>query len=223
MPGNVLHQVVSLDGSVLRIDRSADPKLMFSTDPGRFEFDLADFDAYVLCGLGLSLFRILTLCETHVPDDFRPPYNNRQLVSSECFRSASIAASHTYQAFRRSREIAALFDRPIVALPEPLPSHMNKDNAKFRPLREAIEGGNEMALARYFEAMLAGFSTPQIAVVRQPAETLQSPVLTRPAFARDSKRLRSDIVADHADNEALHMNGEFGAIMLREGLKHILH
>jgi hypothetical protein len=223
MRGNVLHQVISMEGSILRIDRSASPKLMFSTSPGCYEFDLATFDSFVLCGLNLNVFRLLPLIETHVPDDFHMPKGGCQLVSSACFAKMSVAAGRSGQAFRRSREIEARLNRRVVVIPEPLPAGIGRNHEKFQPLERLLGTGNEGAMARYFDVMLEGFATPGIAVVKQPKETLRSPLLTLPEFTRDAKRLRSELASDHGEDEVLHMNGEFGAIMLREGLKHILH
>lgn len=196
---------------------------------------LADYDAIVVVGGGPRLFSIAGLMK-----DYCPPFANPGLVppgpgdealrdglwrfhgktvphpvSDAFFLELLGARMAKSTAVMLCRAIAAAATAPLFHLPAPFPSAdlltLKPRNAVSRlaslGLGPVLADQLRMALGQ----ALAGVAT----VIEPPERLLVDGILTDRIYGSGGARLVDDN-GDHGEEEVLHMNGAYGAILMRE-------
>jgi hypothetical protein len=208
-----LRKLVHQDGAFVAHDRELADAFRLSAD-GKSRIEIAAYDAFVALGLGARV-DVAALCGPHGTIRHRGFGRVDDLVSEACF-TAMVEAS-----FRNS--IAYWFldcmrgAKPVLICPTPFRSEnelvwafMGKarrfENTQLR--REVI------AQAQTIGSAFAARHGAEF--VWQDEATLGAPGFTRPEFGRNALRLDKPPMED-----GMHMNEEFGAVMLDRVLARI--
>ncbi len=182
------------------------------TSGGQREILLADHDAVLLLGLGVSVKRILRLYRTHVwhgvaPDPARVMVPTRFVRDFLTERYGSTLMGETADKVRQGRNM------PIIAVAEPFWASWAREDSGDKPdygWDAAIRAGDADRLGHMFHEVVAASLAGRATYVPQDAETVEHGILTRAAFNKDASRL---ISGEGGGTDAAHMNGAFGAVM----------
>lgn len=182
------------------------------TSGGQREIVLADYDAVLLLGLGVSVKRILRLYKTHVwhglaPDPARVMLPTRFVREFLAERYGSTLMGETADKVRQGREM------PILAVAEPFWASWAREDSGDKPdygWDAAIRAGDAERLGQMFHETVSAGLSGRASYVPQDAETVEHGILTRAAFNKDASRL---ISGEGGGTDAAHMNGAFGAAM----------
>jgi hypothetical protein len=155
----------------------------------------ADFDAYILHGLGASVSRIIS----------RWPREQGGDISAEWLTALSRSALGGVRAFALAKAVRSLTKAEIVVVPTP-----------FRPKPffdevPRLDAETWEAVARVFNDVSSEIVTGIPAhFIAQSPETVGNPPVTTKA------RYRSD-----RHDDRFHANGEFGKIVMRNAMAHL--
>jgi len=171
-----------------------------------------DYDVYVLCGLGLSPHNV-----TYVYNRCRAFHHALEpklpLVSGAMLRAAIASQLDVSDAFRMLRTLRQITGAPALLIASPLPARAR--TKEFWP--EVEKNGDVSDLLSVFRSVCASVLREMNAeFIRQPEETLADECATRDEFGRNAERL----FPGHPDDYS-HMNGAYGAIILRAVLERI--
>lgn len=180
---------------------------------GSESVDLSDYDVICVHALGLGIF---SATRAHVTHGFRPRATDTpHIVSENAFRDALVDALSRTTSGKMVRAIAKAVDIPVLAVAQPCALETILEAGDVVNTL-AIESGAEEALSRLTsEAASAAYPCP---VLFQPPETLARPILTTGSFGTGSISMVTG--EEHKKKDFLHMNADFGAIMLQEILRH---
>jgi hypothetical protein len=139
----------------------------------------------------------------------------RPLVSASAFDATlrgTVRASH---AGHLTSRLAEECDLPVYYLPTPRPSAALKHMSSGSMLARADEDGWGELIARKIDAAIDDALDGLARVVPQPPETIERSLFTLAKFSQGSSRLNDDGTA-HADYDSVHMNAQYGALVLRD-------
>ena len=234
-PGSSIADFKVADGYVIAGEGLAAES--FIATGGSDRFRLSDYSAVVVVGCGGRLMQFTNLLKTYQPpfmnsllgnglpvdfddlgslvvapafgSDLKPtPVSNAlmvELIKGRVRRSA---------AFELVNAISAQDAGPVFYAPTPLPSSeilvSRPKNSVSRVVQQGFGQPFATLLWRAFEDLMRG----KAQVVRPSEDVVVSSILTDKRFSTDSVRLNEGDGA-HDDEDLMHMNGEYGAIMLR--------
>jgi hypothetical protein len=175
------------------------------TSGGLREID-GSYDVYVLYGAALSTKPLEAFCEGYRSIDYA--VDGRRLLSRQCHREAVCALLDKGFLESLLHMLAGVTRAPVVLVASPMRSE--RDTSVFA---DVIANGDDHALAASFAA--GGYEVARrhgAHFVPQPSETLgRSPLTSARRFSIGSEKLRGPTRED----DYIHMNGEYGALLLR--------
>lgn len=210
-PRDGIRQVTQEGGRIIPIRKDI-AEGFERTSGGQREIRLADHDAVLLLGLGVSVKRILRLYKTHVwhglaPDPARVMVPTRFVRDFLTERYGSTLMGETADKVRQGR------DMPMIAVAEPFWASWARENSGDKPdygWDAAIRAGDSGLLGQMFHETVAASLAGRAGLVPQAEETVEHGILTRAEFNKDASRL---ISGEGGGTDAAHMNGAFGAAM----------
>ena len=104
----------------------------------------------------------------------------------------------------------------ISALSDGLVPSTSSEAARISLLKGAIKWHDEETLYAAFSAMCADFAQGDHIVFEQPAQTRISGIFTRQEYGRGSVRLTKNFNVAHPENDYLHMNADYGVLVVRQ-------
>lgn len=210
-PRDAMRHVRQEDGRIIPTRKDV-PESFERMSGGQREIRLADYDAVLLVGLGVSIKRILRFYKTHYWYGM-PPDPERTLVSrrfAQDFLTDRYGSTLLAETAEKVRQGTAA---PILAVAEPFWASWVREDVGGKSdygWDKAIRAGDGERLGEMFRttvcASLAGWAT----FVPQPSETIEHGILTRAEFNKEASRL---ISGEGGGTDAAHMNGDFGRAM----------
>lgn len=200
----------------LRPDTPALAAMLRQLSGGPDEIVADDYDIFWFAGHEFGLDPILDIysgcwAEAHTPDADRMPVSD-QLFAELCV--AALRRTMSMELYRRLRQVS---DAPVAMLRQPAPSFraFKTKDARYAPYRLAGRKGDRASLGRQADSAFARIAREEgFKILRQPGETCITALHTLATFARGSVRLDDGLTGAHGPNDAMHMNAEFGALML---------
>ncbi|HTT97361.1 MAG TPA: hypothetical protein VMF58_04890 [Rhizomicrobium sp.] len=197
---------LELDGNALVATTDALRKRLKTTSSGLASI-ANDYDAYVICGLGLNgqaagqVHRILRAGKKG--SELSPDYQNKELPAALAEAVGRVKAIRILDMLRRITDAKIL----LIAQPLRAESDVPAENAPSRGMRWILSVFHS-ACEQLAKAHNATF-------MPQPLETLSdASVATKAKFLPSQARLSPD----ESREDRAHMNGEYGAIVLRHAL-----
>jgi len=179
---------------------------------GRLGIDLAGYDTVLWCGFGRPLGRVLKVLGDADVEGLVEGGGGERLSRADFDRLCDEIAEDALPASEwLGRETPRLV---MMCAPNPDES-LDGGGGRHKPwVRLARRPGDKRALTGAFldryEAALAAHG---VGLLRQPPETLGESGLTLARYGRESRRL--DIERAHGASDHVHMNADYGAIVLR--------
>lgn len=180
----------------------------------------ADYDAFWLIGLRLGVETIAPLygscwAESHAPDPSRTPVSDAAFARTAEERIRQSAAFAVYDKLR------PITGAPVRVFPQPNPSIalLETTESRTEPFRRAAHNGDEAALWRQYSAALARVADEKGATLcGQPDETREREIFSSAVWSHRAVRLRPGLDQEHGIEDNIHMNAQFGALMLERHL-----
>jgi hypothetical protein len=178
---------------------------------GRDEIDPADYDGFLLVGLGASMKRALRLYRTHRWFGLRQ--DEGCIVTSRAFATDFLAEGYAGTRLAQiARILSGLTDKPVFATPEPhwspiMPDHVGK-KGDFGWARVAASGDGAQ-LADLFAAAMSAALHGHVRLILQPDVTIENSIVTRAIYNKGASKM---ITGDGEDSDAAHMNADYGAV-----------
>lgn len=181
-------------GRTLRPRNEATASVLAVTSGGLREVVIADFDAFLVHGLFLYIPRL--------------DQRHSTAVRSEAIRAMLDQAL----GLNLARSIARLTKAPVIISPDPLYADLDA------PLyaQRALPPTRPVAYADVCAAVQNMAGLGGIRFLPQPSETIGTRLDTLPDYCTGSRRILNDEVHREADRR--HMNGSYGALVLRDAL-----
>ena len=165
------------------------------------------YDWYLVCGLGLNIFNAVRVynryrAETHVRESCTP-------VSDDCFLQAVIGCAREMLSIEILKKLRKITDAPVRVIAVPFLGRENKTN-----VHHLLKIKDADSVATFFRLACDQLAAEHNArFLPQPKQTLRKRVLlTRSAYTQDAVRF-SEAITD-----GIHMNADYGAIVLRQAL-----
>jgi hypothetical protein len=199
-PGKMIDGLVVEDG---KLAASSDVlrEQMIKRSGGLDRIDPAAFDAYVLSGMQLDAVYVGRL---------RADFPGRPVTDDVVIDAAVVRLADTIHG-RTVRRIRQCTQSPLAMLTKPC-RVIDPQKAFWEQLHRRDVGRKMMELFGFAAERFA--RQMRCAFIAQPPETIgESGIDTRPEFARNSARF-----FENADDDLSHMNGDYGAIVLRRAL-----
>ncbi|HEX3429318.1 MAG TPA: hypothetical protein VHT03_00400 [Rhizomicrobium sp.] len=173
-----------------------------------------DYDIYLICGLRLGVLHMAPLFGRFRPEALTP--DERAPLSNECFARSLIGCVSASLAVETVRKLREITSAPIAVIPDPLPT---KNYAECDFLNRAEERGEAETVASFFEAACVAVCAGLNAECHfQPSSTKSAILRTDVTYSEGAMRLRTGSAVEHRNplSIARHMNGTYGALVLRE-------
>lgn len=213
-PRDMLKKVEVRDGNL--VPSTKDVRDQFVALAGTSYLDPADFDVFLLVGLGASFKRVLRLYNAcRWPGVAAHPA--LPLVSPIFARSYLVEGYGGTRLVDIGLKLATITEKPIFALHEPLWSPRTSACPGGRDFGwlDAVDNGDGGALAKLFCQGLTEAIAPRFRLLSQPDATIEEHIMTRAEFNRDAGK---DISGAGGGRDAAHMNADFGAAIWRHHL-----
>lgn len=204
-----------LDGDVLALASNRVARKSLRTFGGTGSIKLSDFDVIGFVGLQFGIIKQLLLLR-HFRSYTMPPLTSTHLISKACLRQTIRDRLECTLAPRLMRIIKSVTPAMLVLIPAPLPSEgmfrrepwTNFDrNQLCACIGEIYELYREVS-----KDIVAGIGAR---LVLQPPPTMATPGLSRADLAQGAARLRTGFEATHHEDNLGHMNGEYGADVMK--------
>lgn len=187
---------------------------------GISEIIVEDYDMFWFVGNNFGVHTVLEpylahWAEGHTPDPKRGPVSDALFLE---LADAALRRTLAMDLFRRLRQTT---DAPVrfVCQPEPSAGALTSREGRTVAFRLAERQGDSVELAAQAAQVFAAIEARDgVKVFRQPEETRAGPLLTHAHHGRGSVRLQRGLTTEHGDHDLMHMNGDFGAIMLESCL-----
>lgn len=206
-PRDGLRHVTQEDG-VIHPGRKGVRENFLRISGGMDQIRLADFDAFLLVGLNVSIKRLLRFYLTHA----WPQLSGRagKVVVHPRFAQEFLAERYADTLMvDLAAKIRSAVDRPVFAVAEPHWSAAARHAAKGPNYGwdAAISAGDAPALAQAFLGAVTQALQPHVQFLPQPPETVEASILTRDEFNSGASKL---ITGDGGQTDASHMNAAYG-------------
>lgn len=179
---------------------------------GQREIRLADYDAFLLVGLNVSVKRLLRFYKTHYwyglksdPGRTMVPVHFAKHFLAERYADTLLAET--------AAKVREGTNAPIIAVAEPFWASWVRENSGDKPdygWDTVIRNGDAERLAVMFHRSVAEALHGHAVFVPQAPETVTEGIMTGAEFNKDASRL---ISGEGGGTDAAHMNGEFGRAM----------
>lgn len=179
---------------------------------GQREIRLAEYDAFLLVGLNVSIKRILRFYKTHswyglAPDPGRTlvPVHFAQDFLAERYSDTLLVET--------AAKVREGTNAPIIAVAEPFWASWVREDSGDKPdygWDAVIRNGDAERLGVMFHQSVAAALDGNAVFVPQAPETVADGIMTRAEFNKEASRL---ISGEGGGTDAAHMNGEFGRTM----------
>lgn len=216
--GNRFDSLVERQG-VLESDREDVRTMMRITSGGQCAIRVADYDVFVLVGLGVGFLAAASLYRrgSRWQDGLATPH----LYSDACQRQALEDALAGSVALRLRERLARCTARPVLLLQEPYPSAAARGLPAFAHLARLHEAGGLPALQARYAATLDRLCRERaLRLVPQHPATLESPGFTRAEFTRGAEKgdvkLLKDASTHHTEDNYRHMNADYGRLLVAD-------
>jgi len=181
------------------------------TSDGLSVIDPQLYDAFVICGLTVSSVLVMGLACRYTPDSLSH-LSERHLVSDDFFKAILAEMNQASAGYKTAKRLRRITDKPILILPPPMPSE--QITLKQPRLTKFQQDESGTRLATLVQEAVESLDKDVAEFVWQPQQTLAHGVFTQHEFSTNSSRLLTD--EKHSDDDAIHMNGEFGAAALTD-------
>jgi hypothetical protein len=225
---------IAVEDGLLVAKAAEAERFLRSTSGGRASAALLDYDVVVLVAMGFSFAIALDVYASYRADDQKNSDGEFELVSPAYFdeiAKARFAHASAVTYLKKIRKALQGRDTKIWLYPEPMPciSVLTSDvvpaskleTLRIASLKQAVAWHDEEALLRAFAAMRADLAQRGHAIFEQPAETRISTIFSRPEYARGSVRLTKNLNRAHPEDDYMHMNANYGAIVVRQILSRV--
>lgn len=179
---------------------------------GLREINLAEYDAFLLVGLNVSIKRMLRFYKTHFWYGLKPDQERTMVPVSFALDFLAERYSNTLLA-ETAAKVRSGTNAPIIAVAEPYwASWVREDNGNKPDYGwdEVIRNGDAESLSMMFHKSVTNSLDGSAVFVPQAHETVVDGIMTRPDFNKEASRL---ITGEGGGTDAAHMNGEFGRAM----------
>ena len=189
-------------------------KSLVATSGGPPRIVAADYDRFILCGMGFGLRRLMAIYTEYSSEEMAIS-PARQPVSDACFVAAVRGSLRGSGLVELAGKLRQLTDNPIDIIPEPNPSNEIYEipspvHAGWNLASETDE--REIIAALFEEA--ARDALPDLQVVPTPPSSRFDVITSRAEFSRGSVRLTDNLDVAHGNDDVFHMNGKYGRIVL---------
>jgi hypothetical protein len=210
----------------------------FVATGGREYAVLRNYDLIVVVGGGVRLFSMANLLTEYCPPFLNAELATRasrdpefrkalirfykkeapRLVSDGLLREIMTARAARSPAAALIRNIAAAASAPVLHLPAPFPSSELLTRKPKHVISRLVELGYGPLFAELVWTSLRAALGNAAMVIEPPDHLLVEGVLTEKTYSVGGARL-DDEIGDHSDEDFLHMNGAYGAVLMGEILK----
>jgi len=185
----------------------------------RARIPLAEYDFFVVVGLGFNIYGLEPLYRAHRCfglNDWQHPDPKRSLVSQAVMRQMIATPLRSCLSARVAALIRQGSDKPVFQQAQPRPAETLLQQKHWPSLRRAVARGDAQTLSAIFE-----FAAPSACVhhyLPQPPETLRKGLLTATAFSENAPRLTADPARPQRQpaDDFLHANAAYGAQVLHQ-------
>lgn len=164
---------------------------LFQSSGGKREITLADYDAFIVYGLFLTI----------------PQLDQR--LSSQVMQQSLEDTVNLSLAFRTVKKLRALSSKPIFCSPEPLLSENRFQQGHKRPGKYILPLEKTQALIR------AKVESENTWYIKQPHDSVAKDFSTKAEFGKNSLRFGGQ---EHRERDIRHMNAEYGRLYLKEAI-----
>ena len=169
-----------------------------------------DYDFFMLCALGFGPTHLDRLYHEYRAESFAK--DRRTPISDECFARSLHGYLSDTVAIKLFDKLRMITNATIVLIPQPFPA----------PEQELTEGsdpvGEKCAVALYEDACARLSAQKGILVTLQPECTKHGALRTKEIYSRGAMGIRWGFSREIPDEDRLHMNGDYGSIVVREAL-----
>ncbi len=181
--------------------------------------DLAAYDAFLVIGMGLSIFPMMRLFEQvasmempSVEGAVSAMEDGRSLASGPFLRANSRERLVSSLGFRVAYRLGQATERPVVVLGQPRPARRIAGRPEFQGLETLHAGGDGRFVSAWYEARLSEVCrSAGVLDVPQPEETIDADLFTRPAFLRAGERPKPG-----AQDDPFHANAAYAKLALNK-------
>lgn len=188
---------------------------------GREQIGLAEYDAFLLVGLNVSIKRILRFYKTHFWYDLKSD-QRRTMVPAHFAQEFLTERYSNTLLVETAAKLRAGTNSPIIAVAEPFwASSVRQDIGKAKDYgwESVIQNGDSQRLSAMFQKAIT-LSLKDIAIfVSQAPETIEDGIMTSSDFNKEASKL---ISGEGGATDAAHMNGKFGQVMWKRVAREIL-
>lgn len=184
-------------------------QFFLQTSGGKSQID-DTYDCYLVCGLKFSLARLLSMSDRHRTET--ESRDDRRPISAEFLHAVIASGLRQSLAIEIARKLRRISAAPIVVIPVPFRSDHGENHL---PERFAEDAQRRQIAERFKAAAESAGEELNVEICFQPDATISEQLLTKAMYSRGSAPL-GNMTDAHPDDDATHMNGEFGALVWRE-------
>lgn len=181
--------------------------------------DVSGYDAFAIIG-GFGWAGVAALCADHRSPDFPSVVagtgggDSCQLVGHAMLVAALRARCRNSASARLLRQLADL-GRPVVMLPEPMPSaECGSDPARFGAYVDLVARGDADLWRQMFQRAAEEELASGAVLPFWPAAASEDGLHTRPDLMRGSVRLSAHRADQHGEGDYAHGNAQYGALVM---------
>ena len=203
-----MENTVLEDGHIKPLTKRVRDAFIMSSGGAR-EIDLAQYDGFIACSMGLGIQRLLLQPNTHLPLEFMPDNSPYTVLSDDGWNISAREAIYSSTAFKFIRYFRTFSGKPIALLPEPAPmehfGQVARAQRQFRWLSEPFAPAlYARMLVIHVTALKEIAAEFDLHLIPQVKSTMTSTGLTKASFHN------SDL-----ENDFGHMNTSYGETMIK--------
>lgn len=211
VPGRSLRDIAVQDGAVMPVSQ-AQRRFFRQLSGGLDHIRVDHYDAFVLIGLELSIFRWLLLYQRARQAPFRFEYGMPQIIDAEAY---DLCRRHVFDDTSGGtvyRALQTLGARPVYICPQAMPvADILDDTPRWRTL---FEQEDPQVLDEAFHIDMARGFPDAAEILWQPQATRAGPLLTAAEFSKFYVGPGQPRERGHDDHQ--HMNAAYGAHVLAQ-------
>jgi len=198
-PGSLVPTTAELREHIMRTGSNAEIK--------------GDYDIFLICGLQFNAVQIAPLYAEYRAEAFAK--DSRTPISDECFVRSLQGCLGGTLAVKTITKLHQVTSAPIALIPQPFPGEMVNGSLLFGNVRDNRSGES---IAKLFDTACRRLARDlDVQIVFQPEFTKSGPLHTKAAYSAGSIKF-GDLNTKLPKHESMHMNVDYGVVMLREVL-----
>ncbi|CAN5177451.1 hypothetical protein BH10PSE7_BH10PSE7_11520 [soil metagenome] len=205
-----------VDGNLVARGDAAKRHIVTNANTGYVE--LGAYDGVILCGLNVSVNRLVLLYKTYRTDGQQGFEKAKYILSPDCYEKACNGLYENTYGMRLGHDIYNETGKPVWLMPQPFPSSAIVSSQKPNPFQEVVKNGDDGFILSQYNTILKRVAGDEVRVLEQPPETKTGPLLSDTRYSAGSVRLTADLSRAHREDDHGHMNRKYGAIVLRQVL-----